>query len=348
MQYGSSLLGGWAVIIAWLSMRMRKYSANRRFYLSSSFSSIDSLFLVTLSLQERSQPSAIPISSQCALFRTRFLTSSNFGNSPTKSNYSIIMDQSQPFHKPPLPNPQRTRDGNGCLLPKVFIAYPHNPSPYTQLDPDYIRQFYPNQPDHIVEQCVARDMQHHTLQQEEVIRQHMSKVHSLGQFLQQTGIAVSHDQLLLDCGSDNIMRWCQEQIEDSDFVILIITNSFKDFLDGEPPPEKEHLFVGNYLSNFINNPRGKQLLPVFLDLPVNSQLIPKCLEMCRLYSVYTPPSLVIGRGDDLQLLYALLTKQDRYAPPAPSGVIKLNSRRRRSKMKASLWAMFSFCVALLF
>lgn len=244
------------------------------------------------------------------------------------------MDQSQPFQKLPLPNPQRTRDASGCLLPKVFIAYPHNPFPYTQLDPGYYKQHYPNQPDHVLQQHLAHDAQLHTLRQEEFIRQHMSRVHSLGQFLQQTGIAVSHDQLLLDRGSDNIMRWCQEQIEDSDFVILIITNSFKDFLDGEPPPEKEHLFVGNYLSNFVNNPRGKQLLPVFLDQSVNVQLIPKCLEMCRLYSVYTP--FVLGRGDDLQSLYALLTKQDRYAPPAPSGVIKLNSGRRRSKMKASL------------
>jgi hypothetical protein len=160
----------------------------------------------------------------------------------------------------------------------------------------------------------------------------MSKIHSLAVFLQQAGIAVSYDQLLLDVGSDNIMRWCQEQIEDADFVILIITNSFREFLDGDVPPEKEHLFVGNYLSNFVHNPpRGKQLLPVFFDQPVNSQLIPKCLEMCRLYSVYTLPSLALGRGDDLETLYALLTKQDRYAPPAPSGVIKLKSRRQRSK-----------------
>lgn len=256
------------------------------------------------------------------------------------------MDQSQqPFLKPPLPNPQRTRDASGCLLPKVFIAYPHNPSPYTQLDPGYYRQLYPSQPDHVLQQLIARDIQHHADQQEMVIRQHMSKVHSLAIFLQQTGIAVSYDQLLLDVGSDNIMRWCQEQIEDSDFVILIITNSFKEFLDGDVPPEKEQLFIGNYLSNFVHNPHGKHLLPVFFDQPTNSQLIPKCLEMCRLYSVYTP--LVLGRGDDLEMLYALLTKQDRYTPPAPSGVIKLKSRRPRSEMKASLEANFSFCVALI-
>ena len=246
------------------------------------------------------------------------------------------MDQSQsPLSKPPLPNPQRTRDTRGCLLPKIFIAYPHNPFPYTQIDPAYYRQLYPDQPDHVLQQLVAR----HAGQQEELIRQHMSKVHSLAQFLQQAGIAVSYDQLLFDVGSDNIMRWCQEQIEDSDCVILIVTSSFKEFLDGDVPPEREHIFVGNYLSNFVHNPGSKQLLPVFLDQPISAQLIPKCLEMCRLYSVYTLPNVALGRGDDLEALYALLTKQDRYAPPAPSGVIKLKNRRQRSKTKASLEAI---------
>ena len=256
------------------------------------------------------------------------------------------MDQSQlPFLRPPLPNPQRTRDASGCLLPKVFIAYPHNPSPYTQLDPGYFRQLYPNQPDHVLQPIIAGEMQRHADQQEMFIRQQMSKVYSLAQFLQQAGIAVSYDQLLSDVGSDNIMRWCQEQIEDSDFVILIITASFKGFLDGDVPPEKEHLFVGNYLSNFVHNPCGKQLLLVFFDQPVNSQLVPKCLEMSRFYSVYTSPTLALGRGDNLENLYALLTKQDRYTPPAPTGVVKLERRRKRSKMKAaSLGANFSLCV----
>ena len=247
------------------------------------------------------------------------------------------MDQSQqPFLKLPLPNPQRTRDGSGCLLPKVFIAYPHNPSPYAQLDPGAYRQHYPGQPDHVLQQLIARDTQHILSQQDMLVKQHMSKVHSLAVFLQQAGVAVSYDQLLLDVGSDNIMRWCQEQIEDADFVILIITDSFREFLDGEPPPEKEHLFVGNYLSNFVHNPRGKQLLPVFFDQPINPQLVPKCLEMSRWYYVRMQPTLALGQGDDLETLYALLTKQNRFTPPAPSGVIKLKSRRQRSKRKASL------------
>ena len=59
--------------LIWLSLRMHVHSMmgasyTQRFYLSNSFSSMDSSFSITLSLQEPSQPSAIP-KDQCALFR---------------------------------------------------------------------------------------------------------------------------------------------------------------------------------------------------------------------------------------------------------------------------------------
>lgn len=233
------------------------------------------------------------------------------------------------------PNPQRMRDQSGCLLPKVFIAYPHNPLPYTEVtsDIDSYRQLYPGEPDDILQQRIDKAVHQHRIDQRELIKQQEARVYNLAIFLQQAPVAIVYDLLLSDVGAENIMRWCQEQIEDSDMVILIVTQSFNEFLNGEVPLESEQLFAGNYLSNFIHNPQGKTLLPVFLDQPVDTRLIPKCLEMCKLYSITTPP--MFGRGDDLEALYALLTKQDRFAPPAPSlvtGPIKVNTnRRRRSK-----------------
>lgn len=200
------------------------------------------------------------------------------------------------------------------------------------------REWYPGEPDEVLRQSIQRIVQDNEQKQKAVIDVHQSKVYSFVKILQEAGVAVAYDQLLTDVGSDNIMRWCQEQIDNSDIVILIVTESFNMFLNGEPPPESEHLFVGNYLSNFVNNPPpGKLLIPVFLDRPVNSQLIPKCLEMSRLYSVSTPP--VLGRGGDFDALYALLTKQDRFAPPTPrtdAAPIQLN-RRRRSKRNICIY-----------
>lgn len=238
------------------------------------------------------------------------------------------------------PNPQRLRDQSGRLLPKVFIAYPHNPLPYSEVasDIESYREWYPGEADHVLQERITRARQVHEAQQSAIIKAHMSKVYNLTKFLERSGVAVAYDQLLSDVGSDNVMRWCQEQIEDSDMVILIITDSFNDFLNGEVPPESEQIFVGNYLSNFVHNPRGKVVLPVFLDQPVNTKLLPKCLEMCKLYSILNP--LTLGRGDDLDALYALLTNQDRFTPPAPSlvsGPVQVNTRKRRRSKK--LWVL---------
>ena len=237
-----------------------------------------------------------------------------------------------------LPNPQRMRDQSGSLLPKVFVVYAHNPSPYTMVPSDIqvYREWYPGESDDVLQGHMYSSMQTHEHEQQSAIKAHESNVCNFVHFLQRSHIAVAYDQLLSDVGCDNVMKWCQEQIEDSDIVILIVTESFNEFLNGDVPPEKEQLFVGNYLSNFVNNPHGKLLLPVFIDRPTNSQLIPKCLEMSRLYSIHYPfdERTMSYRGDNLEALYALLTKQDRYTPPAPSlsGPVKLN-RRRRSKYK---------------
>ena len=226
------------------------------------------------------------------------------------------------------------KDSSGRSLPKVFIAYPHKPTVYIQMEADIsqYRLFFPSESDDELRRRLQQSMQCHENQRREEIRVHKEKVRGLATFLHQFCVAVAYDQLLLDTGADNIMRWCQEQVEGSDFVILIVTESFNEFLNGEVPPESEQLFVGNYLSNFVNNPGEKRLLPVFLDQPVNSRLIPKCVEMCTLYSIYTPPAF--GRGDDLEALYSLLTNQQQYAPPTPAatGPIQLNSRRRRSEI----------------
>lgn len=258
--------------------------------------------------------------------------STNCCYTPVKTTMAV---QSQVNSRTPL-KPYRMRDESGCLLPKVFIAYPHNPSCYTEVesDIDFYRKRYPGEPDHILQQKIDEVVQQHKIQQREQIKQHEAKVDCFAKFLHQACVAVAYDLLLTDVGAENIMRWCQEQIEDSDMVILIVTKSFNEFLNGEVPLESEQLFAGNYFSNFIHNPQGKILLPVFVDQPIDTQLIPRCLEMCKCYSITTP--LVLGRGDDLDALYALLTRQDRFAPPAPlpgAGPIKVNpNKRRRSKI----------------
>ena len=210
-----------------------------------------------------------------------------------------------------LPNPQRRRHPTNpsLLLPKVFIAYPHKPTPYTQLGPP---------PAGASPEQIAEAVFRHGKAEEEEIRKHKEKVKAFADFLQKNCVAVAYDRLLEDAGSDNIVRWCQSQIETSDYLILIITPSFKPFLGKKGcPPDKEHVFHSDFLYNLIHGscPEHTEIVPVFLQCPKDLNHLPVALHTSTIYEVwgaYTQPF-----EPDLEALYCRLTKQNRYQPPEP-------------------------------
>ena len=237
------------------------------------------------------------------------------------------------------PNPQRHYHPEWGLLPKVFIAYAHSPIPYVQIRPPDISEVIQSNPGMSAETVHERweeEVMTRMLREEKAVEGNKSLVYHLATFLQKSNIAVVYDQLLTDVGTSNLMKWSQQQIEDSDFVILIITPSFCLFLSNQVPPEKEYLFAGDYLYNLIHNPPpNKPLLPVFLNQVKDIQLLPKALEATTCYEIWEPFDVHrVPRNDDLESLYALLTRQNRYEQPKPlpGGPVKLpRPRRRRSK-----------------
>ena len=236
-------------------------------------------------------------------------------------------------------NPQHQRHPEWGPLPKVFIAYAHNPLPYVQIAPpdsDKVIQSNPEMSTEMVHERWEEEVARHMRREEKAIEDNKLLVYHLATFLQKSSIAVAYDQLLTDVGTSNLMKWSQEQIKDSDFVILIITPSFCNFLFDEVPPEKEYLFAGHYLYNLIHNPPlNKSLLPVFLNQVKDIQLLPKALEASICYEIWEPFDVQHGpRNDDLESFYALLTRQNRYEQPKPpsGGPVKIPPpRRKRSK-----------------
>lgn len=234
-----------------------------------------------------------------------------------------------------LPNLQRQKhpDNPAETLPKVFIAYPRKPTLYTQIAPPVLESGTSEEEQSELWQ--ERVVQHERDAEAE-IREHEETVKRFANFLQQSSVAVAYDLLVRDTGVGNITRWCQTQIEDSDYVILIVTPSFCSFLKGECPQEKEPLFSSDYLYNLIHFPPQKlQFLPVFLCRPKDLSLLPKALVASSVYEVwenYRPPF-----DGDLEALYCRLTKQNRYEAPVPmSQPFKIQGRRRRCKMMRAL------------
>ena len=199
-------------------------------------------------------------------------------------------------------------------LPKVFIAYPRKPTVYKQ-------PVRPPGSAHRPDNGGAwrgfreRINQLRIANQAEV-RAHEEAVRRFADCLNSQSIAVAYDQLVKDLGVDNIIRWCQIQIEDSDYLILIITPSLRPFLNGSCPAEEEPLFSSDYLFNLIHSRPlrrdGKplQIVPVFLYSDKNLELVPTALKASSIYEVW-------DNSEGLTSLLCRLTGQNRYQQPEP-------------------------------
>ena len=238
------------------------------------------------------------------------------------------------------PNPERRKSK---LLPKVFIVYAHNPGEYRQIHPpdvDGLMRDNPSMTRDWIEQQYEEEKIQLSAQTEENIRQHKLLVRKFSNFLTGAGVPVTYDQLLDDTGTDNLMRWTEQQIKDSDYVILIVTPSLHEFLTNPSSAsrDEEYIFSGHTLYNLIHSPPSRPnsplglgvlcFLPVFLESTKNLDLLPKTLEAGSCYEVWKPFDVQRPRGDDLVLLYTLLTRQSVCPTPEPIAYVPIRRKKR--------------------
>ena len=228
--------------------------------------------------------------------------------------------------RPDFSNPQCKINplNEAKTLPKVFIAYPHKPTSYKQLlpPPDATDESLRQYEDDVVQ--LEKQAQLEVQEQEEAVME-------FADFLSQQSIAVAYDLLVRDTGVANITRWYQTQIEDSDYLILIVTESLCDFLKGKVPRGKEPLFSSDYLYNLIHSrEQTLQIVPVFLFTPKNLSYVPKALEASSMYEIQNYSNPLTDEG--LTSLLARLTGQNRYQPPEPSQEpIRIAPKKRTCK-----------------
>ena len=183
------------------------------------------------------------------------------------------------------------------------------------------------------------------------IRAHEGLVRKFADFLHSQSITVAYDLLVRDLGVANIMRWCQQQIEDSDYLILVVTLSLRQFLDQKCPPDKEPLFSSDYLYNLIHNrPKNREgktleIIPLFLFSALDLDCLPMTLRASSTYEVwdreYRQPL-----SEGLTSLLCRLTGQIRHQPPSPQAQIIIAPRKSKCESHtspfSSLCIMFAF------
>lgn len=218
---------------------------------------------------------------------------------------------------------------------QVFIVYAHNPEEYTQLQPP-TREELENE--EIKTRFLVKARLHET-KKIEGIRQHEKLVKTFATFLESNGVVAVLDQHIGDEGTDNRMKWTQAKIEDSKFVILVITKSFLPFLEGKPRPPayEEYIFSNDYLYNKIHFPgdNGPKFLPVFLNQKKDVNMLPKALMASSVYEIHENEisGITLDQAkcsEDLLSLYCRITGQSRYNRPNPPSeplVLTPSSRR---------------------
>lgn len=239
--------------------------------------------------------------------------------------------------EPEEPNPGRHTDPTHGLQSKVFMVYPHNPQVYQWIAPTPLEELQRRHPEYSPGELHKLQIAEQKTQQREEkerIEKHDKLVYNFAQFLESHMIAVAYEGLLHDYPTDNYMKWFQKQMQDSDYVMLIITPSFCQFLSKEPPQDKERIFVGNFLHNFVHRPNNKTILPVFLNRPKDSSLLPDALRASATYHVMASREshYFSVQQPELDRLYAVLTKQNRIVAPSAVGVVTIDGGlKRRSK-----------------
>lgn len=212
-------------------------------------------------------------------------------------------------------------------IKKVFIAYVHNPNVYENYIPAYpLEQLFQ---DPSLQQQVLQEKQLHEERQKAIITEHTELVSSFASCLVSSGVAVAYDGYFQNQRMECTHQFYEQQIRDSDFVLLIVTPSLRHYLENEPPEEEPMapLFSSKALYNMmtVQLPPGTHFIPVFLNQPKDINLIPTCLASSTTFMVQSPFNVQQGGLYDL---YNLLTNQQANRPPDPGPPILLPQRPR--------------------
>ena len=208
----------------------------------------------------------------------------------------------------------RNRTASGKrLLPKATVIYAHNPELYQQIARPDVQALLRQRPTLTREQIETQyeaEVIENEGQMKENIRENKGLVAMFASFLTGLSITVVYDQDLEDCYVASKTQHMDEQIKDSDYVILVITPSFIPFLN--KAPQEELIFMGPYLHNLIRCPgrnksgRKIKIICVFLDRVKDIELVPTELKTGSIYELWHPFQLDEERKNETHNLVTLM------------------------------------------
>lgn len=211
-------------------------------------------------------------------------------------------------------------------IKKVFLAYIQNPEVYESYKPPYsVEQLLS---DLSLQERVKEEIAYHNENQRSRKKEHTDLVKEFAEYLRENGVSVAYDGYFELENVECTHQFYEQQIRDSDFVLLVITPSLKYYLQNDPPVEEPMapLFQSKAMVNLmtVQIPPGTHFVPIFLNRERDINLVPINLASASMYTICKPFDITKG---DLYNLYSLFTNQT-MAPPEPGPPIVLPSRPR--------------------
>ena len=189
--------------------------------------------------------------------------------------------------------------------------YTKNPGLYEQIKPP--AHMTASQKEEYHQEVLANEAK-----RDKRIKEHVAMVVRLAEFLISLGIVVAYEKQLDDEHVPSKHQWLEENMEKSDFIVLVITPSLKQLLNQKDVPENETFFKGESLSNMINGSVKKndgsriKFVCVFLKSAKHPEYIPPGLASVNSYALFEPFALEDDdeRRDDIKAFTSLMQRTD--------------------------------------
>ena len=217
-------------------------------------------------------------------------------------------------------------------IKKVFLAYIQNPDVYEKYIPPYSWDQLIS--DQSLQQRAREESACHEENQKRKKKEHTDLVKEFAEYLRENGVSVAYDGYFELENVECTHQLYEQQIRDSDFVLLVITPSLKFYLQNDPPVEEPMapLFQSKAMVNLmtVQIPPGTHFVPIFLGRERDTNLVPVNLASASMYTICKPFDITKG---DLYNLYSQFTNQT-VAPPEPGPPIELP---RRPRCECACW-----------
>lgn len=135
-------------------------------------------------------------------------------------------------------------------------------------------------------------------------------VHRFTNYLRLQGIEADVDIYHYDNPPPNWAAWRDSTIAESDFVVLVLSRNLYDIVTSRHSSDQA---LQNCVIS-LGRDKAEQLLPVYLNRPVDESLVPLCLKGGSLYPITLNTAGIVS-DRHFTAMYAKMTKQRIFDPP---------------------------------